>query len=175
MASDALPPAYLTAGGDYLSALQRLGMRPQFLGWGWEVASEHWLLVLVTPIIDRGGALALNELLFRAYNAEATPNAISPFIVRVFSPEVVGTTLDVVKSRNLTIGRVMDRHGRPKPVTDNEGKPVQILEVSTEFFGIKLSSKHAYEASIPARRSNFDRSIEWQRFKTNVMRLPLAA
>jgi hypothetical protein len=150
-------------------------MRPQFLGWGWEVASEHWLLVLVTPIVDRSGALALNELLFRAYNAEATPQSISPFIVRVFSPEVVGTNLDMIKSRDLTIDRITDRHGRPKPVAGPDGRPVQILEVSTELFGIKLSSKHVYETSTPARRRNFDRLIEWQRFKANVMKLPLAA
>ena len=175
MAGQALPSEHLTAGRDYLSALQRLGMRPQFLGWGWEFASEHWLLVLVTPIVDRGGALELNDLLFRAYNAEATPRAISPFIVRVFSPEVVGIALDMVNSVDLKIDRVTDRYGRPKTLSGNEGKPVDILEVSTEFFGIKLSSKDVYRTSVPEKRSNFDRSHEWQRFKTNVMKLSLAA
>jgi hypothetical protein len=71
MDSKAVPPEYLNAGVNYLSALKRLGMVPDYLGWGWEKSSERWLLVLVTSIIDAGGPLALNELLFRAYNAFA--------------------------------------------------------------------------------------------------------
>jgi hypothetical protein len=68
-----------------MDALVSLGLVPAFLGWGWETLEKQWLLVLVTSIIDAGGLLALNRLLFRAYNAEATPKEISPFIIRVFS------------------------------------------------------------------------------------------
>ena len=54
-----------------------------FLGWGCEIPSKQWLLVMVTSIVDVGGPLALNKLLLKAYNAKATPKEISPFIVRV--------------------------------------------------------------------------------------------
>src|SRR5215475_7475296 len=89
MDSRPVPAKYLTAGQDYLDALVSLGLVPHFLGWGWERETKEWLLVLVTSIVDAGGPLALNRLLFRAYNAKATPKEISPFIVRVYSPEVV--------------------------------------------------------------------------------------
>src|SRR5262245_48069179 len=89
MDSRPVPPQYLTAGQDYMDALVGLGLVPAFLGWGWDPLASQWLLVLVTCIVDAGGPLALNKLLFRAYNAKATPKEISPFIVRVFSPEII--------------------------------------------------------------------------------------
>ena len=89
MASRPVSPKYLKAGADYLKGLRELGLNPNFLGWGWEIAAERWILVLVTSIIDAGGPLALNKRPFHAYNAEATPREISPFIVRVFSSAII--------------------------------------------------------------------------------------
>lgn len=89
MDSRPVPAQYMKAGDDYLESLQGLGLNPDFLGWGWEDATEQWVLVLVTSMIDAGGPLALNEQLFQAYNAQITPPDISPFIVRIFSPEIV--------------------------------------------------------------------------------------
>jgi hypothetical protein len=62
MASRPVPTQYLTAGQEYLDALRSLGLTPNYLGWGWDIAAEQWLLVLVTPIVDAGGPLALNKL-----------------------------------------------------------------------------------------------------------------
>jgi hypothetical protein len=73
MVSRTVPAQYLMAGQDYLDALLSLGLIPAFLGWGWELSTGQWMLVLVTSIVDAGGPLALNKLLFRAYNAKATP------------------------------------------------------------------------------------------------------
>ena len=89
MASKALPPKYLEAGQEYLAALQTLGLEPDFLGWGVDEAHDEWNLVLVTSIIEIGGPLALSRLLFRAYNLNATPKEISPFIVRTFGSETL--------------------------------------------------------------------------------------
>ena len=66
MAGSAVSPRYLSAGAAYLDALGGLGLDPEFLGWGWELAARRWVLVLVTSIIDTGGPVAFNRLLFRA-------------------------------------------------------------------------------------------------------------
>ncbi len=58
---------------------------------------------MVTSIVDAGGPLALNKLLFKAYNAKATPKEISPFIVRVYSPEVVPDTLYALGGKSMEI------------------------------------------------------------------------
>lgn len=94
MDSRPVPTRYLKAGDAYLQSLQRLGLNPDFLGWGWEDEAQQWVLVLVTSMIDAGGPLALNEQLFKAYNARVTPPDISPFFVRIFSPAIVPQDLD---------------------------------------------------------------------------------
>lgn len=100
MDSEDLSTTLLKAGEEYLAALRRLHLEPDGLLWARENevrTSEDpdgktetnnlgdWHLVLVTSTIDVAGPLAMNALLFKAYNLSATPQEISPFIVDVMS------------------------------------------------------------------------------------------
>ena len=163
---------YLKAGQDYLDALVSLGLVPHYLGWGWERDSEQWLLVMVTSIVDAGGPLALNRLLFRAYNAKATPQEISPFIVRIFSPEFMNTnpTMGYLGGgKNQTVSRIKHADGRE----DRDFKPVAVENVQQTFMGIDLELVNSYQ-SLPRsqrKRKFMDRRKEWERFRSNVEKL----
>lgn len=87
MASYTLPPDYLTAGADYLAALKRLGLDPEGLLWARDRTIDEFVLVLVTGQFDFVGPTALYRTLTDAYNLAGTPEAISPFIVRLHSPQ----------------------------------------------------------------------------------------
>jgi hypothetical protein len=167
MDSQHVSPEYLRAGADYLVALKKLGLKPLFLGWGREIKSSQWLLVMVTSIIDAGGPLALNNLLLRAYNAEATPKAISPFIVRVYSPDAVRSeflTL-AVKGKGL---RILQRDNK----TPVEG--ISFSNLQFEFHGVAYEMINAYALAESEKvwKPNYHANLgEWQRFKRNVERL----
>jgi hypothetical protein len=161
MDSRPVPPQYLKAGGDYLEALRELGLNPNFLGWGWETAAEQWLLVLVTSIIDAGGPLALNRLLFQAYNAEATPKEISPFIVRVFSTEIIPNDFYMLGEKNLRIDTVNGKK-RQMPAIQN---------IQRTFLGVDLEMVNSYQ-NLPIKKLKYhERRNAWNRFKHNVEKL----
>jgi hypothetical protein len=170
MDSRPVPDRYLKAGQDYLDALISLGLTPHFLGWGWEQSSKQWLLVLVTYIVDAGGPLALNRLLFRAYNAKATPKEISPFIVRVFSPDIIPADFwPLGLGKGATVSRVRHADG----TKDRNPKIIPIQNFQKTFLGVDLELVNSY-GNLPARpvRPKFmDRRKEWTRFKSNVERL----
>lgn len=169
MASKQVPAEYLNAGAVYLRAVRSLGLDPMFAGWGWDTIASQWLLVLVTSIVDAGGPLALNQLLFKAYNAEATPKQISPFIIRVMSPEIV-PDLSLLTRRDITIQNVHDKHGMPKKVLGPDGKPVVVSNVQQTVHGIDLEMINAYETKW--RQPKFhDRLRQWHRFRNNVEKL----
>lgn len=164
MDSQPVSAEYLRAGEDYLAALRRLGLNPLFLGWGREVDTEQWLLVMVTSIIDAGGPLALNKLLFKAYNAEATPKAISPFIVRVYSPDVAPSQFKTLTAKDVQITHI-------------NGPPVEGVAVSNFMFmfhDVAYEMINAYAlppaGAVPKPSYHAKRS-EWQKFKRNVERL----
>ncbi|MGA2058628.1 MAG: hypothetical protein ABSG88_25430 [Bradyrhizobium sp.] len=161
MASRPVPPQYLTAGATYLEALRVLGLNPNFLGWGWDIAAAQWQLVLVTSIIDAGGPLALNQLLFKAYNADATPKEISPFVVRVFSTEIVPGDFYMLGNRDL---RINSRNGRPF-------EDVKIENVQRTFLGIDLEMINSYQILKNTKLKYHVRRQAWHRFKNNVERL----
>jgi hypothetical protein len=167
MASKPVPPKYLKAGEDYLQALKRLGLNPNFLGWGWEAAKERWHLVLVTSIVDAGGPLALNRLLFRAYNANATPKEISPFIVRVFSPELIqDNQFYFLGVKKLKVHRVDQTTMIPEK---DEG--VDISNFEMDFLDLHLEMINSYQSVPPKKRGYLERRKDWTRFKNNVERL----
>jgi hypothetical protein len=174
MDSRPVPPKYLTAGKEYLEALVSLGLIPAFLGWGWETSAKQWLLVLVTPIIDAGGPLELNKLLFEAYNAKATPKEISPFIVRVFSPEIIGgpdAQFWLLGEHNFTIQGVPGKVQNPNALT-----PQKVQNVQMTFMGIELEMINSYQTLPRAvdralKLRYHDRLQDWRRFKTKVEKL----
>jgi hypothetical protein len=168
MASPEVSAEYLKAGADYLRAVRELGMRPIMVGWGWETATSNWNLMVVTSIVEAGGPFALNRLLFKAYNVEATPKEISPFIVRVFAPEIVPPMTLLVGQNELKIARVQDKFGKEKNQGD-WGK--SIGEVSTTFMGLELRTKNMYHIPAQPKKGYHDRRHEWQMFKRNVERL----
>lgn len=164
MASGPVQTQYLKAGADYLDALRRLGLTPKFAGWGWDRVSEQWLLVLVTSIVDAGGPLELNRLLFRAYNAKATPQQISPFIVRIFSPEIVPDNLYLAGEKNLKIANVKDKGLR---------EPSKVENMQQTFLGIELQMINSYQNPRQGKKkpSYHERRKEWTRFRNSVERL----
>jgi hypothetical protein len=161
MAGRAVSPRYLKAGAAYLTALRGLGLNPDFLGWGWELAAQRWVLVLVTSMIDAGGPLALNRLLFRAYNAEVTPKDISPFMVRVFSPAIVDNDFYLLGGTQPSI----------RSLDGKAGDSIVIDGLQRTFLGIELEQANSYQI-LPDRKLRYDRGRQaWQKFKTNVERL----
>jgi hypothetical protein len=169
MVSRPVPAKYLTAGQDYLDALVSLGLVPHFLGWGWERATEQWQLVLVTSIVDAGGPLALNRLLFHAYNAKATPKEISPFMVRIFSPDIIPADFWTLGGgKGLTVTRVKKADG----IKDDDWKPIEVLNVQQTFLGIDLELVNSYKSLPRSQHQRFmDRRKEWERFRSKVERL----
>ncbi|MGA3311124.1 MAG: hypothetical protein ABSD08_21330 [Xanthobacteraceae bacterium] len=172
MDSRPVPPKYLTGGQEYLDALVSLGLIPAFLGWGWDPSVSQWMLVLATSIVDAGGPLALNRLLFRAYNAKATPKEISPFIVRIFSPELIQMSGDrqfwLLGEKNATVNPVP---GKSNP----EARPTKITNVQKTFMGLELEMINSYQtlpgAVDKALAGYHARHHDWQRFRRNVERL----
>jgi hypothetical protein len=160
------------AGQDYLDALVSLGLVPAFLGWGWDPSVSLWQLVLVTSIVDAGGPLALNKLLFRAYNAKATPKEISPFIVRIFSPQLANTDVQfwLLGEKNFTLRGVPGKVTNPKAL-----EPQKVQNVQKTFMGLELEMINSYQtlpgAVDKALAGYHARHHDWQRFKKKVERL----
>ncbi len=158
MASRPVPARYLEAGADYLGALRALGLNPNFLGWGWDIALEKWLLILVTSIVDAGGPLALNRLLFQAFNAKATPKEVSPFIVRIFSSEIIPNDFYMLGEKNLRIDTVNGKK-RDMPPIEN---------VQRTFLGVELEMVNSYQ-NLPLQKLKYhERRKAWNKFKGNV-------
>lgn len=169
MDSRPVPTEHLTAGQEYMDALVSLGLTPAFLGWGWDTLEKQWQLLLVTSVVDAGGPLALNKLLFRAYNAKATPRQISPFIVRIVSPELISdgarSTFWLLGEKNFTVNPVP---GKSNP--DARSTPVQ--NVQQTFMGLELEMINSYQtlpgAVDKALAGYHARHHEWQRFRRRV-------
>lgn len=161
MDSRPVPPEFMTAGSDYLASIRQLGLDPVYLGWGWEREASRWVLVLVTSIIDAGGPLALNELLMRAYNAEATPKEISPFIVRVFSPEIMPVDqLVLLQMPQLRINAV-----------NNDLRDIAIANAQFTHLGIDFERINSYKATGQPIPKYSAQQEAWRRFKRKVDRL----
>lgn len=165
MASRPVSAEYLRAGDEYLVALRALGLNPNFLGWGWDVAAGQWVLVLVTSIIDAGGPLALNKLLFDAYAANATPREISPFMVRVFSPEIVPNDFYLLGEKGLQIPRA---NGINRP---DIGRKLPVENIQRTFLGIELEMINSYQNRPITRLKHHERRRQWEMFRGNVEKL----
>ena len=163
MVGDELPAGYLKAGAEYVAAVEKLGLRPHLAGWGWHEAQHGWLLVIVTSIYDAGGPLELNKLLFKAYNAGATPQQISPFTVKVFSPEVV-------PKHYLEMQPGEHDMQSADPIT-NEVKAHFKGYLTIDLYGTKISGIHLIKTRFEKPRSYHANQREWWQFRRNVERL----
>lgn len=169
MDSRPVPVEHLTAGQEYMDALVALGLIPAFLGWAWDPLEKQWLLVLVTSIVDAGGPLALNKLLFRAYNAKATPKQISPFIVRIFSPELIG---EKSSFWNLLDAKGWSITSNEQPAMSADGRPLEVTNVIDVYMGLVFESINCYKTLPGAVKKAFAgyhaRHHEWQLFRRRV-------
>jgi hypothetical protein len=90
----------------------------------------------------------------------ATPREESPFIVRIFGPEIIPPNLWFLGEKHLTVSAVKDPHMTSK---------IENLDVS--FLGIELEMVDCYP-NPPANELKYhERRKEWNRFKKNVERL----
>ncbi len=85
-AERALDAARVAAGKEYLAALNGLGLEPDVLCWVYDADADEMQLAIVTSMAERVEGLSIYKLLFRAYEASATPREIDPFIVSVYGP-----------------------------------------------------------------------------------------
>lgn len=82
-----LSTGLLTAGQTYRLALNKLGLRPEALMWGYDEEAQRFELFIVWSGVDRFGPLQITRRLFKAYNLSALPQEIDPFIVNLISPK----------------------------------------------------------------------------------------
>ena len=169
MAVESLPPDHLRAGVDYLAALRKLGLDPEFLAWGRQRDTGDWMLVMVTSVLEMSGPLAFDELLFRAYNLNATPREISPFIVRVYGARTTLAPLlkrfgeiDVSRATTQEVHRLT---GKP------DGPPIPIKSLGQDFADFHLETRYVYRLGPRRHASHEQRTRQWIRFKHNVERL----
>ncbi|MFG1265923.1 hypothetical protein [Xanthobacter aminoxidans] len=95
----------LMAGQEYLIALKRLGLDPEALFWALDLIDDTWVLCLVTSYFDYAGPLRLSELIFKAYEASATPKEIDPFIIRLFGwkQKLASEIIDYMKNTQIKV------------------------------------------------------------------------
>jgi hypothetical protein len=153
-----LDAGYWQAGQDYLDALKKLGLDPEALLWAYDEVIESWVLILVTPVYDIAGSLTFAKTLFKAYNLAATPKEISPFILRLHSPDQ-------------TIIRNLDAHiERIKQMTKN----IDIPEKEHIGLGHKgnLYTQLNFIYKFELKKKNRETQMrQWKRFNDNVEKL----
>jgi hypothetical protein len=156
MVERSLPAGFIEAGERYDAALRALGLRPDGLFWAWDKTIRDFVLVLVTRHLDHAGPLELFRLLTRAYNLSATPAEISPFIVRVHSP-------DQQIIRNLLMIDAFDKEGKRVDYITARGEIADLEYVNHwVYYWPDLKKKKPHPVS---------RTREWNRFRRTVEQL----
>ena len=145
------------AGARYLEALRKLGLEPVALFWAYDAAVKHFVLVLITEFFDLKGPYEISKLLFKAYNAAATPQEIDPFIVRLHSP-----AQSAIRSLR------MPTHIRP--VDQRTGRPTgTAVEIKTSTHGdLTVSPQWTYKFGRVSKKISVDLRRRWSRFERNV-------
>ena len=160
MASEQPAVIHMQAGADYLAALQKLGLDPECLFWAEDEIVGHPVLVLVTRQFDRAGPLSLSRLLFKAYNAAATPREIDPFVLRLHSPEqaIIHELAKIV---------AMD-----VKIANADGSMADWAKFNISGGGLKFEPAWIYKWNISSKKpSTVVMSKQWRRFTENVDRL----
>jgi hypothetical protein len=150
------------AGAVYLEALERLGLHPSALFWAKDKVTNGFVLVLATEMFDYKGPLALSKLLFKAYNAAATPQEIDPFVVRLHSPDhAIIRMLD--GWRNLSNLKITHKNGVPiDPSVSIQGVTVDDLEFRPDW---------VYLYNLPPKKGSIELLRRWRRFQAAVNKL----
>jgi hypothetical protein len=156
--------AHLKAGREYLDALGRLGLVPDGLCWAYDRTIEQFALVLVTTHFDYVGPHEIYRLLTKAYNVSATPQEISPFLVRLHSPKQrLAKTLLRAFATKVRLNAV------PK------GEPTSERDITDEAVHVEVGDlifrqAWVYGASRP-KSDSVERSRQWRRFAETVEKL----
>jgi hypothetical protein len=159
MDRSSLPAGYLESGEEYLLALRKLGLDPDGLLWAHDKTMNEFVLVLITSQFDFVGPLEIYRLLTRAYNLAATPKEISPFIVRIHSPQQ-----HIARKLQEVYGMRVAFHGPDgwfKP-EDQKGATITIGVGDLEF-----QTGWIYVLN-PKKLKTGERVRKWARFKRNV-------
>jgi hypothetical protein len=120
-----------------------------------------FVLVLITEEFDAVGPLAISKLLFKAYNAAATPSSIDPFIVRLHSPDhQIVREMDKIMPFNFDPGTSVIHGG--KEVT-------KIARAITTVSGLEIDGDWVYRFNKPLTATKkVDLLRRWHRFERNI-------
>ena len=159
------------AGAEYLEALRTLGLDPDALLWSFDQVEDRFVLLLVTRMVDFKGPLAVSHLLFKAYNASATPKGIDPFVVRLHSPDqAIVRDLAEFATVSVRVAPILAKGHRP--ARDDSVPATPILTTGGMVF--RQEWIYAFKTS-DKRPSSITLMRQWRRFSGKVGHLPLAA
>lgn len=163
MDTPALPVDYFEEGDRYLAAVEALGLRPAAFFWAFDRITETFVLVLIIEEFDAVGPLALSKILFKAYNAEATPRAIDPFIIRLHSPHhQIVREMEKIMPLKFEQGAAIFKNGHPEPVA-------KAIRAVTNVGGLEIDGDWVYRFDKPLSTvRTVDVLRRWRRFERNV-------
>jgi hypothetical protein len=163
MDTPALPIGYFNDGARYLEDVEKLGLRPAAFFWAYDRLIEMFVLVLITEEFDAVGPLVLSKLLFKAYNAAATPSSIDPFIVRLHSPDHrIVREMDKIMPFNFTFTST-------NPVSPSSDEKLKIGRAVANFGGLEIDGDWIYRFNKPLTATKkVDLLRRWHRFERNV-------
>lgn len=160
MAEINIDPAYLAAGREFVTSLERLGLDPELAVWGYDTAIGQHVFVLVTDFFDFKGPYEISKLLFRAYEASALPRTINPFMVRLHSDRhVLANTLRVLLGDS-KISALDGKTGALK--ADN------LVLRGGEVGGIQFQKAWIVKIRSTTNRKTIELGRRWRRFERNV-------
>ena len=167
MATPELPVGYFDEGRAYLDAVETLGLRPNAFFWAFDSVTNGFVLVLITEAFDAVGPLALSEILFKAYNAQATPRAIDPFIIRLHS-----TQHQIVYEMDRILPFSM--HFRPDDsVMKGEEEVAKLGRAVATIGGLEIDGEWVYvfDKPLTKKHSTTDVLRRWHRFERTINKM----
>jgi hypothetical protein len=161
MDTPALPIGYFDEGARYLADIEKLGLRPAAFFWAYDRLVDIFVLVLITEEFDAVGPLAISKLLFKAYNAAATPSSINPFIVRLHSPDhQIVREMDKIMPFKFSLDASVSQDGKEVAEVARAVLRVGELEIDGDWV------YRFNEPLAPAKKVDVLR--RWHRFERNV-------
>ena len=163
MDTPALPLGYFDEGARYLAAVERHGLRPAAFLWAFDRVTEGFVLVLITDEFDAVRPLAVSKILFKAYNAQVTPRAIDPFVIRLHSPQHQIVREMETLPIGLKAGTDVFKNREPGPFARTTGSSV------THIGGLQINGDWVYRFNKPlAPAKAVDVLRGWRRFERNI-------